>query len=804
MTQFCSISRFQATRFLQISIFSLALLFSFVEKANSQTVYALSGNQLVWFNAATPGVLLGNAIVSGIASGQDIAGLDFRPNTGQLYALGYHQSSGEARLYTLDLKTFMASAIGAGPITLKPNMGKIGMDFNPTVDRIRITGSNGSNYRLHPVTGALAATDMNLAFAATDANASATPSIGTVAYTNSYIGATSTTLYNYDDALNILTTQIPPNNGTLNTVGASGFSVNPTDPSTDLDIWFDPVTGSNKAYLAANTGGGLDDHLFTINLTTGATTSIGKIGAGIPVRDIAVFIDRSVPKLVGALAYALTSTGNLISFDVSLPGTVRKIVAITGITAGQVLAGMDFRPATSELFGLGYNALSGEARLYTLDPATGVASPVGAAPFMLKAGMGKISMDFNPTVDRIRVVGSDNSNYRIHPTTGMLAATDLNLTFAAADPNSVVNPSIGAAAYTNSFAGATATALYNYEDSLNILTLQAPPNNGTLNTIGASGIQVNLADPSTDLDILYNPYTNSNMVFLTANTGMSTADNLYQVNLTTGAATLVGKIGNGIAINDLALSLFPVLTACDTKTSDCVKFDLLNIAKDSSGNKVYRIRVTNNCADKLDYVAFQIPNGVLAVGPASSPYASVSGHLYILRNPNYAPFYSVRFKDLSTDGIANGQSDVFEYTLPTTANPSYLHVAARTGSTLRETYLNVYNCSVGVVSSSPPPTESNGLVDRKEDILEDKTGILRLYPNPTEGILFADLSAWAGQSVELRTFNAQGQMVFAQTAGGGASQYRLYLPDHLTQGLYFVEVTDANGVTQTKRFILQR
>ena len=306
------------------------------------------------------------------------------------------------------------------------------------------------------------------------------------------------------------------------------------------------------------------------------------------------------------------------------------------------------------------------------------------------------------------------------------------------------------------------------------------------------------------MDILYNPYTNSNMVFLTANTETSTADNLYQVNLTTGAATLVGKIGNGIAINDLALSLFPVLTACDTKTSDCVKFDLLNIAKDSSGNKIYRIRVTNNCTDKLDYVAFQIPNGVLAVGPASSPYASISGRLYIQRNPNYAPFYSVRFKDLSTDGIANGQSDVFEYTLPTTANPSYLHVAARTGSTLRETYLNVYNCSVGVVSSSPPPTESNGLVDRKEDILEDKTGILRLYPNPTEGILFADLSAWADQSVELRTFNAQGQMVFAQTAGGGASQYRLYLPDHLTQGLYFVEVTDANGVSQTKRFILQR
>lgn len=74
-------------------------------------------------------------------------------------------------MYTLNLTTGAATAVGAAPITLATNLGKIGFDFNPTVDRIRVTGSNNANYRLHPVTGVIAATDMNLAFAVTDVNA---------------------------------------------------------------------------------------------------------------------------------------------------------------------------------------------------------------------------------------------------------------------------------------------------------------------------------------------------------------------------------------------------------------------------------------------------------------------------------------------------------------------------------------------------------------------------------------------------------------------------------------------------------
>ena len=39
-------------------------------------------------------------------------------------------------------------------------------------------------------------------------------------------------------------------------------------------------------------------------------------------------------------------------------------------------------------------------------------------------------MDFNPVVDRIRVVNANNENYRINLNTGALAGDDVNLTYS--------------------------------------------------------------------------------------------------------------------------------------------------------------------------------------------------------------------------------------------------------------------------------------------------------------------------------------------------------------------------------------
>jgi trimeric autotransporter adhesin len=529
------------------------MLFSF--NGYSQVIYALNGNNLVSFNATTPGIITATVAITGITAGQTIEGMDFRPTTGELFIIGYNSSTGDAQLYKVNRTTGAATMVGASPVTIATGIQQMGFDFNPTVDRIRVTGNNDFNYRLNPGTGLIAAIDQNLAYAAADPNSSANPSVGALAYTNSYIGATTTTLYNFDYALNILTNQNPPNNGTLNTVGPAGVSVNASEPSIDMDIYLNPTTGLNVAYFAANTGAATSDNFYTLNLATGAATLIGTIGGGMAIKDIAVFIDRTMPALTGKLTYGLTSSSTLITFDSANPNFIRTVTSISGLATGDVLLAIDSRPATAELFALAYNTTSTMSQLYTINATTAVATAVGS-PLALNLTNENIGFDFNPIVDRIRVtVSGSNADYRLNPATGAIAATDLNLVYANGDPNQGQNPTIGASAYTNNFAGATSTTLYDYDDSLNILTTQNPPNNGTLNTIGPSGITLNPADRTSGLDIYYDFLAATNKGYLNANPGSATSDNLYSVNLATGSVTLVGSIGLGIAVKDITFSI---------------------------------------------------------------------------------------------------------------------------------------------------------------------------------------------------------------------------------------------------------
>ena len=142
-------------------------------------------------------------------------GIDFRPLTGRLYGVG-----STSQVYVIDADSGFASPIGA-PFTPALAGTEFGVDFNPQADRLRVVSNAGQNLRINPETGG-ATTDRNLAFATTDANAGKTPSVVGAAYTNNVARAPSTVLNDIDSGLDILATQAPPNNGTLNTVGKLG------------------------------------------------------------------------------------------------------------------------------------------------------------------------------------------------------------------------------------------------------------------------------------------------------------------------------------------------------------------------------------------------------------------------------------------------------------------------------------------------------------------------------------------------------------------------------------------------------
>ena len=241
--------------------------------------------------------------------------------------------------------------------------------------------------------------------------------------------------------------------------------------------------------------------------------------------------------------YGLTSTNTLVRFDSATPGAITNNVAVTGLNAGASLLGIDFRPANGVLYGV-----SSDSRLYTINAMTGAASVVGSAGAFTLNGT-SFGFDFNPVPDRIRITSNADQNLRVNPNDGTLTATDSTLAYAAGDANAGANPNVVGSAYTNSFAGATTTTLFAIDSVLDILASQNPPNAGTLNTIGALG--VNTSD-DVGFDIFF--FGNQAFASLTAPGGFSS---LYGINLATGAASLIGGIGSGLVIRDIAIVQVP-------------------------------------------------------------------------------------------------------------------------------------------------------------------------------------------------------------------------------------------------------
>ncbi len=229
------------------------------------------------------------------------------------------------------------------------------------------------------------------------------------------------------------------------------------------------------------------------------------------------------PVLEAGDTVLLTASNKLVSFNLATPATVRTTVAVTGLRAGEVILGIDYRPADGQLYGV-----AGSGRIYTLNPSTGVAtlkSTIAAdaadtsAPFVALAGT-DFGIDFNPAADRLRIIGDAGQSLRVNVDTGA-TTTDGSLNGGA------INTAVNAAAYTNSFAGTANTTLFVIDAANATLYTQNPPNAGTLGNPVALGTAAG-AVGGFDIDAR----NNKGYAVMT----MGGARNLYEINLTATAA----------------------------------------------------------------------------------------------------------------------------------------------------------------------------------------------------------------------------------------------------------------------------
>lgn len=274
---------------------SLVLSALLTAPVNASTLPALKGNEQLWLvtqsqqllkvNPKSPAEVLEQKVLIGLADGEQIQGIDYRVAYGVLFAI-----SNKGQLYTINTVTGALSAVGEPLASGILQTAQYGFDFNPAADRIRVVNELGQNLRLHPETGALAFTDPDLHYAASDRHVGATPAIVAAAYTYNQQDAKMTTNYAIDKALGTLVTQgsvegsepmISPNTGQLFTVGALGIS-------GLQQVSFDISDLNNIAFIAVSTATEAASTLYQIDLATGAAHKLGTLANGEALAGIAI------------------------------------------------------------------------------------------------------------------------------------------------------------------------------------------------------------------------------------------------------------------------------------------------------------------------------------------------------------------------------------------------------------------------------------------------------------------------------------------------------------------------------------
>lgn len=246
-------------------------------------------NRLVTFMSNAPGTIITDIPITGLNSGENLMGIDFRPADGMLYSV-----TNQARVIRIDTTTGAVTSVG-GFIGALPAFA--GIDFDPVADVIRLTGNDDRNLRISPVNGSLLAAETSLAYAGSDPNTGQNANVAQIAYSENTQSSAQTTLFGIDYASNGLRLvriggpggSPSPNTGQVFTVGQTGVST-----GNFTGAGFDIQSGTNAAFAAMRVGG--SSRLYSVDLATGTAIDLGLIRNGGPsIEGIAIPVGAPAP-----------------------------------------------------------------------------------------------------------------------------------------------------------------------------------------------------------------------------------------------------------------------------------------------------------------------------------------------------------------------------------------------------------------------------------------------------------------------------------------------------------------------------
>lgn len=139
------------------------------------------------------------------------------------------------------------------------------------------------------------------------------------------------------------------------------------------------------------------------------------------------------PAPVGYVLYAVDLANRLLLFGTESPGAVSKIMKIKGLPILNRIVGIDFRLSNGKLYGVG-----NDSRVYVIDTATAVATPVSTTQFAPKISQYfdiHFGMGIDPVTERIRLIATESGgNWSINLDDGT-AVLGKTARYAAGQPH---------------------------------------------------------------------------------------------------------------------------------------------------------------------------------------------------------------------------------------------------------------------------------------------------------------------------------------------------------------------------------
>jgi cysteine-rich repeat protein len=545
----------------------------------------LSGTWIAAVSSAEPTNVAAPIQLAGLDAGETLVSIDRRPVNGMLYGLGFNADTGMARLYSVSAATGQCTAIGPAQsfvdvdgTTAVPVLGTaFGIDVDPVADLVRVVTDAGQNFRISPESGAFF--DANGAVDGIQGDGSIggqTSTVAETAYSNNGPTAAVTTQYTIDTVTDALYIQNPSNAGTQTNrlpLSSALVSVGGFDIPAGVNVTTANTVAAGSGLAIVRVEGESEDLLARVDLTTGELLRTSAVGSGL-LGFAAQNVD-SIPML------ALSATGTqILRFSSTSPGTTLA-ATVMGLTSGETLVGLDWRPQTGQLVALGINATANTGTLYRAEPRSGrliVIGTPGSLAFvdtagdpvdLPPAGTG-YGIDVNPTTDRVRVVTNSGLNFRANPSSG--APVDGDPATAGVNPDGTLSglsagTGLVGAAHTNNYGQAPVsgvTTLYGLDADADGLVILSPAASGA--AVGFVAIRAGSArldftasggfDIADDVRVEVANEAADGVAY--AALTVDGTSRLFALDLETGEATDLGAIGDGTPIGGLAVGHFTV------------------------------------------------------------------------------------------------------------------------------------------------------------------------------------------------------------------------------------------------------